>query len=403
MRGIPADTPAANSVDGLAATLRKDPVLVSPLFGNGHTTQVRAGFHHLIDDAGFPVYVVMTTAPAGLQAGRPADELATLLHTRLGDGVYLISLDATGYSSTERTFGDGLPSTSVVYSTNTKMTGDSGGFNKSVSQAGSFARDLDVMIANGKITRKDYDSYATSQVWRSPPEWDPVGPEPPTTGDYVAKGGLTFVLVAGAVFLVLRNLMRWRETANPSRVAAAKKRREQAALANAAPDLAGLRRQVETELTSVATRLGSDAGAPNDERAQGSYDNARRLLERTGDTERDLLDLVGALVLTRIAGRALEPRGRKQPRLYRACFFDPRHGEGTRRRSVPVAEATLAVPCCPACAEARAADLTPLTVRRGRRRVPYYETAGVWASTGFGAFVDDLWQEVGDDLRERRR
>ena len=167
-----------------------------------------------------------------------------------------------------------------------------------------------------------------------------------------------------------------------------------------------MRARADAELDELAARLADTAGTaqPPEVRVlvDGSYDTARAVLERTGDDPEDLDDLVGALVLTRVADRALAGR-RKRTKSYRPCFFDPRHGEGLSTRTVPVGDRELTVPACGTCGRTTGAPASMIVPGRllGRAR-PWYEHDTVWARTGYGAFVEDLWQHVSDEHRSAR-
>jgi len=439
--------PFAPTIDELATALAQDPVIVTQAFGNGHTAQADDELHQLVDDleaaSGVPVYVVVARGPDGLAVGDPLRDLATNLHTRLAetDALYVLRVDTgDGVRGDVVGFGD-APDTSVLNAVDSQFAPD-GGTDAGVSEVGLAARDLGVLLQGPDIPRSEYDAYRQEVVWRSPPQPSYEDFVPPQAGTYATFGTMAFVTVAVGSWLVLRNVARWRTTApDAARVEARRRAREvragraapgqngtssPAARADRVPAVpasvatpAALRRTVDAELERLAATLERTAGtALDDERRQladGSYDTARSLVDRLDDTpvgtpdDGDVPDLVGALVLTRTAERALDggSRRRRPPSPYRPCFFDPRHGEGTARRTVAVGSGELEVPACAACRRATTTDLRPLETLVGgrfgrRRRRAYYELDDVWARTGFGALVDDLWVPVSTDLRQRR-
>ncbi|WP_114423566.1 hypothetical protein [Nocardioides houyundeii] len=398
-------------VDQLAEALREDPVLVDPVFGNGRTDEVHEALGDVVDGLGFPAYVVMVPRPPGLSANDPDRELATLLHEEIGGaGLYAVMTDPVGYGETLAGFG-AVPDPSARFGIELGLYPD-GGADADLSAAGVVARELDLVAAldaGVPVSQQQFETYAEQAVWRDPPEWDQEY-EVPTTGAYAVFTTMAFVAVAGCAWLVLRNLARWRETAPETR---------QPGLATGpAPRGEGpaqVRARAEAELDDLAQQLAATAGTaqPDDVRVlvDGSYDTARAVLERTGSNAEDLDDLVGALVLTRVAGRALTAR-RRRTTPYRPCFFDPRHGEGVRERTVPVGDRELTVPACGTCgqtggqADDQAHDQAPRPMLLpggllGRER-PWYELDTVWARTGYGAFVDDLWDHVATELRSAR-
>jgi hypothetical protein len=395
----------SETVDEIAEALKEDPVHVDPLFGNGRTEEVREALTDIVDDLGFPAYVVLVPRPEGLSANDPDRELASLLHERIGgDGMFYVHTGATSYSSALAGFGD-VPDEFLLQQVHREHAPD-GGAVTGLTPAGIAARSLEALSTRGDMSRQEFDSYAEQAVWREPPEWD-VDYEVPGEGTYAAFTTMAFVVVAGCAWLVLRNLVRWRETAPPTAVAPARRTARPAVREQDHP-LAGpaeVRVRVERELGALAARLASTASRPRPaetrELVDGSYDTARGVLERTGTAARDLDDLVGALVLVRVADRALgSARRRATP--YRPCFFDPRHGEGVSERTVPVGDRTLTVPACKRCGRSGDAELEPMrlpTSLLGRDR-PWFEHDTVWARTGYGAFVDDLWHHVAAEQRE---
>lgn len=389
------------TVAEIAAALRADPVLVDPLFGNGRTAEVDAALTEVVDGLGFPAYVVLVPRPEGLSGSDPDGELATLLADRLGgDGLFVVHTDPAGFADAMLSAGD-VPDHHVVYSAELELDPDRSSYDD-LTAAGRIARDLELVAAGGRMTQEEYDAYASEAVWQDPAPWD-LDYDPPGPGTYAALTTFAFVAVAGVVWLLLRNVARWRSTAPGAR---ALERRRQGRPAHETEGPAQVRARAERELDALAQRFAAGPVVPGDRQVllDGSYDTARAVLAHTGTDDRDLDDLAGALVLTRVVDRALRGRGKDSPP-YRPCFFDPRHGEGVRRRTLPVGDTQLTVPACRRCGHTRGDALDPMSVPRGPlgRERPWYEHDTVWARTGYGAFVDDLWRHVTADLRERSR
>ncbi|MDP3894408.1 hypothetical protein [Nocardioides sp.] len=435
----PLSTPP--QIDEIVASLREDPVLVHSLFGNGDTEAVRAGLRDLVEAVDHPVYVVMVPAPPGLSVDDPTTELATLLHDRLGDGLFVVKLDPQSYQGQPVGFGAAVPDYWAVRqeAVVTMPPREWDQRPEPLTAAAEVAMELEWYQDPGLASWERYETYATTAPWGRPTE--PEGlPDDNALPDATAIT-LTFVVVAGVGWQVVRNAARWRETAPLSELAPPR------GLSAAPP--AELRSVAERELGRLAKRL--EEPVPDPDRRQlvdGCYDTARLLLDHAGD---DAADLSGVLVLIRTADRALPdqrvlsaardspaaPRTRRwrsrraqsrrqrrdatatarrtaaardaeeaASRLYRPCFLDPRHGEGTELASLPTAGGRrIGAPLCADCGE-DPDRVTPLRVterRRGRSRtVAYFETDSVWARTGFGAFVDDLWRHVARDLEARR-
>ena len=398
----------SESVDELADALRQDPVQVDPLFGNGRTKEVHEALTDVVEAQDFAAYVVLVPRPEGLSVNNAERELASLLHQRLGgDAVFYVHLEPSGYTSEVAAFGD-APDPMLIYRVEEEHAPD-GGAREELTPAGIAARSIEALGSGGDMSRRDFDAYAQETVWREPPEWDPVH-DPPTEGTYAMVATLAFVVAAGCTWLVLRTVLGWRDAAPVAAMASARREDRRTAVRQVdLPELgpAEVRAEVERELDRLADRLRSTGStrrpAETRELIDGSVDTARAVLERVGTAPRDLDDLVGALVLVRVADRALAA-GRRRPDPYRPCFFDPRHGQGRSQRSVPVGDRTLSVPACKRCARSKDADLRPMslpTAVLGRER-PWFEHDTVWARTGYGAFVEDLWHHVAVEQREGR-
>ncbi|WKN47668.1 hypothetical protein [Nocardioides sp. Arc9.136] len=430
-------TPGVTDLESLAGSLAEDHVLVDPLFGNGRTEEVDAALTEVVDGLGYPAYVVLAPGPEGLSGTDPGRDLATRLHERIGgDGLYVVQTDPKSHALTFASFGD-VPEATLRYEVETGLRPE-GGANAGLAPAGIAARTLDVLDAvdrGEEVSEDRFDSWSGRTVFQEPAEWD-LDYDVPTSGTYAMGSTLALVAVAGCSYLLLRTAFRWRETAPAAGPVAAARRtgrtrsseQRRAARGDApapAPGPAEVRATAERELESLSRLLARGAGRPlgpeQRELVDGSYDTARSLLERTGTDPADLDDLLGALVLVRVATRAAGTRKRSRrsargqaqeqaqeqaqaPAPYRPCFFDPRHGEGTARRTVPVGDRELTVPACPRCTRATGTALAPMVVRGGLlgRARPWYELDTVWARTGYGAFVDDLWQHVAADLRRSR-
>lgn len=422
-----------SDLDALADVLREDPVQVAEVFGNGRTDEVDAALTAVVEDLPFPAYVVLAPGPGpgpeGLSTTEPARDLAGRLHERIGgDAVIAVQTDPKGYDLEVVSFGD-VPDETAVYDPQTTYY-PGGGADAGLEPAGIAARTLEVLAAvdeGTEVTRDDFEAVRGVSAFVSPEEWDPLA-DPPTAESLALWSAFAFVAVTGGAYLVLRNALAWRATGPAARSRTDRTDRTDRAAEAGLGTPAEVRAAVERELESLSRLLartaGRGEGSDPERRAvvDGSYDAARTLLERTGSADADLDDLVGALVLVRTATRAAggastgrsarrrrrddddDRRDEAGPATYRPCFFDPRHGEGVARRTVPVGDRELTVPACRPCSHTTGRGLDPMTVRAGllRRERPWYEHDTVWARTGYGAFVDDLWRHVGRALQEER-
>ncbi|MDN5892745.1 MAG: hypothetical protein L0H93_01865 [Nocardioides sp.] len=122
------------------------------------------------------------------------------------------------------------------------------------------------------------------------------------------------------------------------------------------------------------------------------YDAARRLLRSVEDP--DVLDVIGAIVLSDNGRRALEAAQRgKTFTAPTRCFLNPLHGVTGDHRAVERDGRSVQAPLCRACRDALTKGTTPdiLDVERRGKAVHYFDSGSEpWASTGFGALETDL-------------
>ncbi|MDT9594524.1 hypothetical protein RDV89_15675 [Nocardioides zeae] len=384
-RDVLGDAP---TLDEVVAALRDDPVLVHPLFGNGARDEVDAALTAKVAEAaeaGVPVYVALVPDVPGLAQGdygsEAAEDLAVRLADRLGDGVYFAATDPhslypadAGTGAWEDVRLDWVPGQSDEDGSVTALVG-------------GVAYGIDQLADNGE----DPAQYLAG-VWQKP-EWQ-YDRDGSASDEFQATFVPTtaLVLVTIVVALVVRTALTWRATAptTPTGGSAAVRLRKDATSpeSDAVPTL---RSAVADEVAQVEDLRAARAGRRLDDavrdRVDGSLAAARTLLDHAGRGHRREPDLVGALVLARIARRALEDPGAPA---YRPCYVNPLHGEATDRRDVGAAG--VEVPVCRACARGPLSH--PFVVQRGLRREPYFARDDVWARTGYGALTDDLWTQV---------
>ena len=411
----PLDAPTW-SVEGLAAALREDPVVVQEIMGNGQRDAVDAALTELVDGADFPVYVALVQSPGGLADDRPEDELASLLHAEIGeDGLYVVSLNPDLGHVGWQTYGAGVPGKWDIYGVNPPpANGDW------TSSAAGQAAELVASALNDAEPLADDQlaEYRTGDLWVDRGSTLSEDISAPTEGTYAVVATGLGVGVAIVAWFVLRALARWRELAPATPVVAGVPRGVTPGTApptRPAPTVPDVRRRAEKELADLDRALlrRSVAVSPAladpaaEQRLDGSRTAARTLLDAGDERDADLLESLGALVLVRTARRALEDP--EAP--YRPCFFNPWHGEGTTRVAAPVGTGDqVDLPACQRCrraqsqpAQSRSELNDPLVVRgRLRRLRPYWEGDDVWARTGFGAISDDLWRTVLEDRRAAR-
>lgn len=357
--------------------------------GNGATAEIDRALHAKLDDVAYPVYVVLTATPPGFGGRSPDQELATLVHDRLGDdGVYFVETsqgdghlavygdidpaernDDTAFSLARYTGMDQV--TAAVAAVDETLDVPA------VTEAGV------VLDVAGNAAIPDYSgpvlSDAQVATYAGRP-WTSVGfdldaddTEPVSVG----LGALVGVTVGLVVAVLAYRLLR-------ASVGAAAER--EVAEAAASKHLEKARSAAHYAIEQLDADLVEAAGGDARETASICVEVARELTESD-----DLLDLVGAQVLARTGSRVLEPG--EAP--YRCCYVDPRHGGALYDADIG---GGLSVPVCKGCQRAldSGTGRTPLQ-DRGR---PWFEGDSVWARTGYGLTSDALWDDV---RRERSR
>ena len=137
--------------------------------------------------------------------------------------------------------------------------------------------------------------------------------------------------------------------------------------------------QADASLIALSDLIDAAPTSTQTQRALDAYEAAERAL-RSG--ERDLPDLVGALVCADLGRQALSSeRGPQRP-----CTYDPRHAPAHGR---PVrVEGTRLHLCQPCRADARAGR--PADVLRDASGRPYFDADTPWAASGYGAWSDPV-------------
>jgi hypothetical protein len=187
----------------------------------------------------------------------------------------------------------------------------------------------------------------------------------------VLIAAVAVVLAAGAVLLACRRRARPVDDRPvlPARVFSLAREASR-------DDLAERADAMLIELSGLIDAAPPSAGT---QRALDAYEAAERVL-RAG--ERDVPDLVGALVCIDLGRAALSDDGTLPP----PCTYDPRHGPSHGR---PVTVDGTELRLCRSChADVRAGR--PADVLRDGAGRPYFDDAGPWAASGYGAWSDPI-------------
>ena len=341
--GLAASSARADRrVDGLVAKLRADPVVVSTALTRSVPPREVAALRRVVAAASVPLFVVVAPSFSGEAGLQTLDALPDLLHDGLDrDGIYLAtdrsgSVYAQAFGVRPRFSLRDLPGT--VHD------------DRPDAEPGEAARYAVRLLTTGRRA-------PVAKRPREPEEGSVQGLAVVLAG--LGGGTLAFVVTGWPWITAARR----RSTAVP-------------VVAPAGLDSTALGEQARAALVELSGALAAADGPPPP--AFDGYAAASKLLEDAHGP----VEFVAALELMRAATGALT--GRPGP----PCFFDPRHGAGTKRTRWRLGLHDTRIPACGACAKAVAQGRTPPALAdRGR---PYFERDTLWARTGFGAIDEAL-------------
>ncbi len=377
-----ATTPTPRSLEAIEASLRDDPILVTPAMGTGDTAGVHDLLTELAAEVDAPVYVVLTTLPDDLaNAEQPAQQAAALLSRGLGDGIYVIHFTAdTGFvgafgSARDIDTGPGQR----AYSRSRNL-----GPHKYNQPTAALEAELVLRSAASPSPGREI-SDDQLRTWLDTPR--AFVPNDQIDREDVAA--TRWVIALAAAVAVLLGGLTLTKLATSAPMPHRRKRAADApaAVVTSVDDAVLPRTRRRFEQLRAA-----DLASPFATRAEEAL-TAAELAAATGDAT----DAVGAWVLAEIARRELERIERPNRSPWRPCVVDPRHGEAAT--TVRLADSSIDAPACTACGTKQG---TFLTVRTWRGERAYLDTTSVWARTGFGALVDDLPRQVIADRRAGR-
>jgi hypothetical protein len=167
--------------------------------------------------------------------------------------------------------------------------------------------------------------------------------------------------------------------------------------APAAPSEVWLRSHGRRQLAALSAALESAERNPGYRRAADAYDAGALLAARP----QVLLDLVAVIVLARDGLIAIADATSKPAP---PCFANPLHGRAAKRSQWPtrwISSPHQVVPLCASCSRSRANFDRRILLAPGYdgRQVPYFQVAGFWGRTGFGAFEADFPRHVLEHLK----
>lgn len=391
-------------VDRVVEELRLDHVVVDPLRGGPEPTETHrrlvAQVQKVKAETGIDVYVALVEDVGGTDT-EASNAYAARLRKELGNapGVYVVG----GADTIVRENAWGTPfsrtnisllTTGAEYEINARWrdalgeeTGGAAHFViveaavRSVPGAVTWDSSKERPSSRGHgyatvLSEDDLDDLAAWGVSTSrQSDWGPQYGAESDTEDALVRNWLWAVPTFLVLLLGLGPLLRrW-----PARLQ----------VTGSVPDLADVRTRAQQQLDALSAELARVAGgaAPADEdrwtRALSAQDAARTLVDSP-----DVAEVIGALTLALTGTRDAQIARSGSGTPWQACFFDPRHGEATGRRSWRLGQGQVELPACASCLALGKAGQVPealLLPGRGSRVRPYYRGGSVWARTGYGS------------------
>lgn len=383
----------------LAAALRRSPIYVDPSLASALPRPERRKLLAKFKKAPAPVFVVLVPIVKG-GTWTEAEQLATVVHDRLGrDGIFITFDDDTD-DLTAREWGGEYQARDAAWAVSLDRTMDDAPLSARLS------RITDLIISGTGSQEYDRISAAISQRAKERREKNSGAPRPEDDGSLALPLGAVGVAVAGAAAFLL-----WRRRRMTS------VRREGSGLLMPRTVFATASRANEDQLREQASREVIAFGELLDEsNTPTANEKARTLMTtaldayqaagKTLDAARGVPDLAGVLVLLdqgrdALASAKAVANGKPEMPPMPLCFFNPLHGDATTKLDWrPIgSRKRLRVQSCRPCARTARNKQTPdvLMDRRDGRDIPYYEadpSQSVWAETGYGQLRDDLIHRV---------
>lgn len=371
-----AQTPAERARE-IATALAKDPLYVDPAYASGLPEKLRADVRTKAKALPYPVYtIILPLTPSDVFEGKERNVLTLVMDALRKPGLYVVVDGGQQFPWTET---------------------------KDVPQLS------DEQLRNARahaLEDTSYDAGPTVVLARlyellAGPPLPPVerkGSPPRPLRDVVDGEGFPVVTVVVAVLAILVALgliigLRRRGNGAGSRQAFTIPPHVAATVA------AERRRRLTKETTAELTQLGSDLaalptvageGLRHQQLALDAHDAAGRVL----DASRDLVDVVGAMVLLDKGRQEYDiaqalAAGQQPDAVQLLCAFNPLHGRASGQPTRVESDGnTLTLPLCAQCRKALKNKSAPASLPGDDG--PYWHGDDLWARTFFGALGDDL-------------
>lgn len=377
-------TPAERARE-IATSLAKDPLYVDPAYKSGLPENLRTDLRTKASALGFATYtIILPLTPSDAFQGKETNVLTLVMDALKKPGLYVV-VDG----------GQRFPYFKV------QDLPQFGEDNDQLNNARSHAlEDTGYDAGPTETVAKFYELLAgpaLGPVETRKPVRPPVSRSDDSGDSEDSNGATVFLIVMGSIAaLVVLGLvigMRGRRTGG---------RREKAF--SIPPHVAQTvaaerRRRLTRETTAELTTLGSELAALPSTAGQGLAHqqaalDAHHAAGKVLDSSRDLVDLVGAMVLLDQARREYDQavaisEDRKVVVVPGLCAFNPLHGRASGRLTQVESDGTtVALPLCAECRRALKSGTAPKSLPG--EDGPYWHGDDLWARTFFGNLTDDL-------------
>ncbi|MEV6416146.1 hypothetical protein [Kribbella sp. NPDC051718] len=377
-------TPAERAKE-IATALAKDPLYIDPIYAPALPETQRTGVRAKAKALGYPVYtIVLPLTPSDAFQGKESNVITLVSDALRKPGLYVVVDGGERFPWYEAKDLPQLDEDKLSPARQRAL--DDTGYDAGPTEVLTRFYELLAGPALPQPARtKSGDSTA------------PADDEDDGNGGTIALGiiaGVVVLMIALGLFIGLRR------RGGPAKVSTPRREKAFSIPPHVAATVAAeRRRRLTAETTAELTQLGSDlaalptaagAGLRHQQLALDCHDAAGRVL----DASRDLVDVVGAMVLLDQGRREYDvakalAAGRKPGVVQPLCAFNPLHGRASGRPTqVDSDGATLALPLCADCRRALRSGKAPASLPGDDG--PYWHGDDLWARTFFGALTDDL-------------
>ncbi|MDX6283178.1 MAG: hypothetical protein QOH03_4249 [Kribbellaceae bacterium] len=382
-----SQTPAERAKE-IATALTKDPLYIDPIYAPALPEAQRTGVRAKAKALGYPVYtIILPLTPSDAFQGNESNVITLVADALRKPGLYVV-VDGGGrfpwYEAKD------LPQLDEDKLDPARQRAlDDTGYDAGPTEVLTRFYELLAGPALPQPTR-------TTSSGSTPVSDDE---QSGLSGGQIALG-IVVAVVALMVALGLFIGLRRRGGSAPVKALAPRKEKAFSIPPHVAATVAAeRRRRLTAETTSELTKLGSDlaalptvagAGLGHQQIALDCHDAAGRVL----DASRDLVDVVGAMVLLDQGRREYDvaqalAAGRKPVAVQPLCAFNPLHGRASGRPTQVESDGTtLTLPLCADCRRALKSGKAPASLPGDDG--PYWHGDDLWARTFFGALSDDL-------------